>query len=134
MSRSLIQATTDLAHQARQGLEAGGVKAGERPDSAQIVLIPGDHLDRISQAMQTWTRLSCDPSQCDHWDAPAGQAAARLYSAVEAVFTDQTLRHASPSHQTRSPVQVDSQAISTLWDAQDAWIEASRPRRSLSHM
>lgn len=128
LSDKLIQCTDRLIHVAIDAMDAARADWEGDADSQYTLLVPGNHIRNVQNAMHDWTMASCETEACDRWDQPQPSAAQNVYNVVEQVF-DLPSDFLVESPDARIPVSVMGSHLEEVKQAQTAWAAAWHPPR-----
>lgn len=128
LSDKLIQCTDQLIHVAIDAMDATRADWDGDEDMQYTLLVPGNHIRNVQNAMHAWTMASCETGACDRWDLPQAAAAQNIYTVVEQVF-DLPSDFLVESPDARIPVSVMGSHLEQIKQARADWVAAWHPPR-----
>lgn len=127
ISAQLTIATDKLLLQAVDALEAAGADFDGEGSSKHALMMPGQHLRRVNEALAEWNLISCAEGSCDSWTHPMAQAAQLVFQAVDALF-EQTRHCPETSDDARIPFLASAPQLGTLAEHGRQWAQTPRVR------
>lgn len=128
ISNNIIQATDRLITSAVEAIDASGADWNGPIGAQHTLLVPGNQVHKVKEAMDAWTMASCEPGGCERWDHPQAAAAQNAFVAIEQVFDLPPSFLSSPS-EARIPVSVMGLHLAEIQIAQAKWAQAWQPPR-----
>jgi hypothetical protein len=128
ISTNIIQATDHLLSKAVEAIDASAADWNGPMGAQHTLLVPGDLVREVKEAMDAWTMASCEPGGCERWDHQQAAAAQNAFVAVEQVFDLPPSFLSSPS-EARIPVSVMGSHLAEVQIAQARWAQAWQPPR-----
>lgn len=127
ISPKLSHATDTLLLQAVDALEAAGADFEGQGSSKHALMIPGQQLLRVNEALAEWNLISCTEGSCDSWTDPVAQVAQQVFQAIDTLF-EQTRHCPETSKEARIPFLASAPQLRILADLARQWAQTPRPR------